>query len=448
MMTASPTNTPTDAPTPGSTFTHTPTDTSTPLYTPTESPTYGPSPTLTPSLAPFNPTQFKETDGSSGDLFGKSVSVSGDGYGWLIGNPNDDVNGSSDQGSAAGYYNRYYGWIVKQLLTAENAAANDSFGHAVSVSTDGRTALIGNPNDDVNGNDNQGSVAVFVYYDTGFGWRPQAVLTASDGLEGAGLGSSVSLNANGNMALVGAASDDIGTNLNQGSAYIFVRSENTWTQQTKLIPSNGGPDERFGYSVSLSGDGNTALVSAVGANAMQGAVYIFTRYGSTWTQQAKLTVNDGEAGDTFGSSVSLNANGSAALVGAAGQQLAQGAAYVLTRSNDLWTQQAKLIANDGEVGDNFGSSVSLSASGNTALIGAPTDDIDVNSNQGSAYVFTFNGSIWTQQDKLVALDGLAEDRFGDAISLSADNNIALIGSSYDDVGTNIDQGSAWMFDLR
>ena len=170
-------------------------------------------------------------------------------------------------------------------------------------------------------------------------------------------------------------------------------------QQTQLRAGDGAAGDNFGVSVALSGD--TALVGSyaddVGANVNQGSVYVFTRTGGVWTQQARLTVGDGAADDLFGFSVALS--GDTALVGAyrhdVGANADQGAAYVFTRVGAVWTQQQQLTATDGAAGDFFGDSVALS--GNTALVGADAHDIGTNVNQGAAYVFSRTGGIWTAQ---------------------------------------------------
>src|SRR5207244_2622086 len=134
-------------------------------------------------------------------------------------------------------------------------------------------------------------------------------------------------------------------------------------------------------SVAVSGD--TALVGAYGDN--HGSVYVFTRAGGVWTQQAKLTASDGAVGDVFGYNVALS--GDTALVGARNANAQQGAAYVFTRSGGVWTQQQKLTAGDGVAQDHFGRGVALS--GDTALVGASGDDVGAaNTSEGSAYVFT------------------------------------------------------------
>ncbi len=165
----------------------------------------------------------------------------------------------------------------------------------------------------------------------------QQKLTASDGAATDEFGSSVSLSSDGNTALVGAPDKHFGSNYNQGAAYVFTRSGSTWSEQQKLTVSDGAANDLFGCSVSLSGDGNTALVGAsgktVGSNDTQGAAYVFTRSGSTWSQQQELTASDGTASEYFGGSVSLSSDGNTPLVGNIVEYIGQDAAYVFVNQN-------------------------------------------------------------------------------------------------------------------
>ena len=195
--------------------------------------------------------------------------------------------------------------------------------------------------------------------------------------------------------MIGARYDDVGANSTQGSAYIFVRSGTSWTQQAKLVASDGVAGDFFGWSVSISADGVYAVIGAyfddVGANNDQGSAYIFVRSGTSWTQQAKLVASDGAANDWFGWSVSISADGAYAVIGAyfddVGANSTQGSAYIFVRSGTSWTQQAKLVAGDGATSDYFSSSVSISADGAYAVMGAYGDDVGAIAEQGSAYIF-------------------------------------------------------------
>jgi hypothetical protein len=381
--------------------------------------------------------KLNASDGAANDYFGVSVALSGDTA--LVGAYLDDVGANTNQGSAYVFTRSGTTWSQQEQLTASDGAASDQFGYSVALSGD--TALVGAYLDDVGANTDQGSAYVFTR--SGTTWSLQQKLTATDGAASDGFGVSVALS--GDTALVGARYDDVGTNANQGSAYVFTRSGTTWGPQQQLTASDGAANDYFGYSVALSGD--TALVGAyadaVGANTYQGSAYVFTRSGATWSQQQQLNAADGATNDFFGSSVALS--GDTALVGASGDDVgangSQGSAYVFTRSGTTWSQQQQLNAADGAASDFFGISVALS--GETALVGANGDDVGANTNQGSAYVFTRSGTTWSQQQKLAASDGVANDYFGNSVALSGET--ALVGASQDDVGGKTNQGSAYVF---
>jgi len=248
----------------------------------------------------------------------------------------------------------------------------------------------------------------------------QQELTASDAADNDQLGYSVAISADGNTAILGANNQ----NNNVGAAYVFSRSVTGWSQQQELTEANPGVFDHFGSSVALSGDGNTAVVGAMTRNNYQGAAFIFTRAGTAWTQQQELAASDGLAFDLLGYSVALSGDGSTALVSAPVKSVAQGAAYVFTRSGMTWSQQQKLTAPDPSNNAQFGYSVALSGDGNTALLGAPNG----NSTRGLSYVFTRSATLWSQLQELSTSDGAANDQFGVGVALSADATTALFGA--------------------
>ncbi|HYB23305.1 MAG TPA: hypothetical protein VED41_05875, partial [Solirubrobacteraceae bacterium] len=312
-------------------------------------------------------------------------------------------------------------------ITAEGA----SFGASVALSADGSTMLIGASGDD------GGRGAAWVFTRTGSGWTEQAELTG-DEENGAGeFASSVALSADGDTALIGGAGDDD----HVGAAWVFTRAGSTWTQQgAKLTGAGEAGEGWFGHSVALSADGETALVGAFNDNALQGAAWVFTRTGSTWTQQGpKLIAGGGCGTPSFASSVALSADGEAALIGGA-WDCDVGAAWVFTRTGSTWTQQGPKLTAGGEVGKGFfGESVALSGDGDTALVGAPSDRAGV----GAAWVFTRSGSSWTQQgEKLSGGGEIGDGYFGRSVALAGEGDTALIGGSYENTGDN---GAAWVF---
>ncbi|HJY59173.1 MAG TPA: FG-GAP repeat protein [Streptosporangiaceae bacterium] len=210
------------------------------------------------------------------------------------------------------------------------------------------------------------------------GFSQQAELTGSATVKG-GFGSSVALSAGGSTALVGTSS----LNGVAGAVYVFTLRAGTWSQTAELTASGTSAQDDFGSSVALSAGGSTALVGAPGRNSYAGAVYVFTLRRGTWSQAGKLTASHAAAHDQFGASVALSAGASTALVGAPGHNSLAGAGYVFTLRGGTWSQTGELTASGAASGNQFGTSVALSAGGSTALVGA----IGYNSYAGAGYVF-------------------------------------------------------------
>jgi hypothetical protein len=261
--------------------------------------------------------------------------------------------------------------------------------------------------------------AAYVFTRTGTNWTQQAELTAADGAQNESFGASVAVS--GDTAVAGAWQK----NSAQGAAYVFTRTGTTWTQQAKLTPGDAADNVGFGYSVAISGD--TAVVGSLHQNR----AYVFTRTGTAWTQQQKLAASDMASGDLFGNAVAVQ--GDTAVIGANGKDSSQGAAYVFTRTGTAWTQQQKLTAGDGVAEDDFGVSVALA--GDTVAVGA---DGKTN-NRGAAYVFTRTGTTWTQQQRLTPADAADDDTFGFSAAISGDT--AVVGA----FGKNSSQGVAYVF---
>jgi hypothetical protein len=326
------------------------------------------------------------------------------------------------------------------VLAADGAGA-DFLGDSVSLSGD--TLAVGVPYDDVGANADQGSVRVFVR--GGSTWSLQATLTATDGAASDRFGYSVSLS--GDTLAVGVAYDDVGANTDQGSVRVFVRSGTTWVAQATLTASDGAAYDSFGSSVSLSGDTLAVGVQYddIGAISNQGSVRVFGRIGTSWSAQATLTVADGAMNDNFGFLVSLS--GGTLVAGLPyddlGANTEQGSVRVFVRSGTTWSAQATLTASDGAAGDEFGYCFSLS--GDTLVVGVPYDEVGANTDQGSVRVFLRSGTTWVAQATLTAADGAMQDLFGSSVSLSGDT--LAVGVPGDDVGAITNQGSVRLFVL-
>ncbi len=281
-----------------------------------------------------------------------------------------------------------------------------------ALSADGNTALIGCPQED----NYQGAAWVFVRFRGA--WTEQAKLI-STGHPGTGFfGQSVALSGDGKTALVSSGGDLAG-----GTAKVFTRSGGVWTQQGSLLTGGGEIPQRFGFSVALSTDGNTAMVSDPGDSGV-GAVWVFVRNQGVWTKQGpKLLPKDADPagyGTSFGASMALSADGDTAVMGGRMDNRSLGAAWVFTRTKGVWAQQGKFVGDDPSRTLPFGQSVALSADGNTALIGT----FSTAERPGQAFVFTRSGGVWKRDAEIT--DGSIG--FGHSVALSADGNLALIGS--------------------
>jgi len=300
--------------------------------------------------------------------------------------------------------------IIQQAeFTANDSSTYDLFGGMVAINID--TAVVGAPGK------NSTAGAAYVFTRNGNTWAQQAKLVTSDGNTTGSLGKSVSISSD--TIVIGAT----------GSAYVFVRNSNIWTQQAKLAASDAATGDNFGNSVGISSD--TAVIGADGKSSSTGAAYVFTRNGSTWTQQAKLTAGDAATSDNFGNSVGISSD--TAVIGANGKSSGTGTAYVFARNGSTWTQQAKLTASDAAAGDYFGVSISIGI--NTLMIGANAK----NTYAGAAYMFTRSGVNWMQQSKLIASDTAAGDAFGTSVSIHG--NTYIIGA----YGKNGNTGEVYSF---
>ncbi|MFC1453732.1 hypothetical protein ACFLQL_00980 [Verrucomicrobiota bacterium] len=393
-------------------------------------------------------TMLTASDGAALDVFGVATAVSSDGNTAIIGARGVHTN----QGAAYVFTRSDGNWSQQAKLTASDGDANDLFGWSVALSDDGNTAIAGAYLADAGTNVFAG--AAYVFTRSGDTWSQQQKLTAASGASLDAFGWSVALSSNGNTTIIGASMADVGGNNNEGMAYVFLRSGDTWGQQATLTAADGAASDGFGFFVALNSDGDTAIAGSYLADVAgitdQGAAYVFTRsVSNVWSQQGKLTASDGALNDEFGFSVALNDDGDTAIAGAhyadVGTNANQGAAYVFTRSSTNWSEQGKLTVWDGTASNLFGVSVALSSDGNTALASAPAADESGIINQGAVYLFTRSAGTWIDQQQLTYSGGAMNDQFGISVALDSDGDTAIVGANYVDVGTNANQGVAYVF---
>ena len=327
------------------------------------------------------------------------------------------------------------GWIEDQELIPAEAAPYDEYGWAVALSED--TAILGGPRAATSVL-HSGAAVVFTLTDGV--WAQTQMLAPTDADTGPHFGNAISIS--GDTAVIGALRDDDFGQLS-GAAYVFVRTDEGWIVQQKLVAADGAANDEFGRAVSISGD--TILIGASGHDVdgvSTGAAYVYVRIDGVWTEEQQFAATDADQSDHFGSSVALDAD--TALVSAPFEDAAassSGSAYVFVREDGVWTQQQKLSASDGAEQDYFGGSVSLA--GDTALVGAWLHEhSDLHAQSGAAYVYVRSDGVWTEQQELLASDTAAYDGFGRSVSLADD--LAVVGSTGAD-GVVENSGAAYVF---
>lgn len=403
-------------------------------------------------------------DAMPGDGYGSALALSGNGGVALLGAPGVDRGLNADSGSASLLGWSGFAWSERgPSLALPDAMPMDRFGAAVALSADGTVAMLGAPGRGAG----QGAAAVFVLQEvpvpeqfdgTPFGlvWSQRGgLLTAPNGQPGDGFGGAVALSANGNVALLAGRGDDVGANVDQGSAWVFNFGAAGWsTSPFLLTPADGAAGDMFGHSADISANGQVVILGGPGDDvagmADQGSARIFTASAMGWNMfPLALTASDGAAGDMFGSSVSLTPDGMTAIIGGPGDDVGgranQGSALVFTASAMGWSARGGAITPmDGQAGDGFGTAVAVSDNGLIAILGAPGADVDGKADQGGARVFAWDGSAWNQRGGLLTPDnGMAGDMFGSAVALSADGLTALVGGGAADGGKGAALSFAW-----
>jgi hypothetical protein len=374
----------------------------------------------------------------SSNLYVSNVSVSG-----VLDTSNLNVFSTQEINNTYTSNNTYVNFINRtsyyesSLVVSSDIDVFDGFGTSVSVSGDGNTAVIGTPYTVANNVSNGGSVYIFVR--SGNTWTQQAKLTSLDVANNDYLGISVSVSHDGNTFITGAYQEDPNSTTDGGSAYVFTRSGTTWTQQAKLVSSDVESNDQFGLSVSISGDGDTAIVGAhlemsVTIPYPSGSAYVFTRSGTSWSQQAKIVGSSVDRGEQFGESVDISYDGNTVIIGNksdnANSLTQSGSATVFTRSGTTWTEEEILTASDAGFLNQFGVRVSISDDGNTALVGC--------FNKDTAYVFTRSGTTWSEEKKLVPWGNVSSTpKFGAySVSLSGNGNVALVSAPQNSTQNN------------
>ncbi len=340
----------------------------------------------------------------------------------------------------------YYQWSIntKYNFTATGNTENTYFGCDISISSDGCSVISGAKGDINDEGIKTGSAYIYKWNENT--WIEKKIIP-SNGIDGYLFGASVSISSDGNTAIVGAPYAQNESMVSSGAVYIYRWDGNNWNE-TKLISSNGADRDDFGISVSISADGSVAIVGAKNAKNKSmvdsGVAYIYRWDGSHWNEVI-LSAEVGKSHDQFGRDVSISADGNTTIIGAhLGRENGNtlGFAYIFHWDGNSWNE-TKLRSPSGKYREYFGRSVSISADGKTAIVGADNATNEAELNSGAAYIYKWNGSRWNET-KLAASNGTSDDKFGITVFLSPDGDSAIVGASQDNEN-GINSGAAYIY---
>lgn len=306
-------------------------------------------------------------------------------------------------------------------VKASDAAAGHGFGTSVSLAEDGKLLAVGAPQRDGNAG------TVYLYRRTGEVWAQEAFLRPSGVLANDRFGTRVVLSADGTTLAVTATEESRAGAT--GTVYVFVRSGGAWVQQAAVRPTSGlASTDRFAESLALSGDGSTLVSGGYNRTSVVGFAFVFTRSGSAWSQSQRLVPGDPESNDLFGIETALSQDGSTLAIGAPGKLGFRGAVYVFARSRVSFSQQIRLVADDGAAFDQLGRALSLSGNGARLAAGAER----ASGTAGAVYLFGRSGGVWSQTVRLQPRVSLTAAVFGHRVALSREGTKLVASGRGDD----------------
>jgi len=390
-------------------------------------------------------------DGITGSItnedLGYHTSISGDGkrivlapgYTGVLSNPNGIVSvrvyedSITDKAGSALIFKKEltnFTSIVK-LTPDETISANDRFGNPVAI--DGNYAIIGSYLYDTSGYIDTGTVYIAKYENSSWSIIQKIVSTLSN-LDNTEFGCSLGLS--GDYAVIGERNGDIvdyneNSYTDAGVINVYKRDDTTWINQARLTASDASDNDTFGYSVAI--DGEYIVAGAIYADLVynnEGLGYIFKRNGTSWTEEAKLTISTSTEADYLGASCAISGNYAViGMIGSDNKYDNDGSVYVFLRDGSDWTEQAKLTASEAHIDENFGLNVSIDNSTKTLVVGCELSEnsgYPSNTSIGNVYVFVRNGTNWSEQAILTASDGNTNDLFGSSVVVK--ENIIIVGA--------------------
>ena len=407
------------------------------------------------------------SDATAERYFGYSVAMNSAGTRVIVG---VGYASSVAAGECAYIYN-YDGsnWDTGTKIVAPAADQNsyDNFGISVAMSGDGTKVIVGAYREDSGGLNRAGAAYIYTYDSSSSSWGTGVKIQASDKETSDYFGWSVAMNSDGTRIIVGAYAEDAADEVGQagdlvdaGSAYIYTydSSSSSWDTGTKIVAPDRETLDEFGWSVAMNSAGTRVIVGAryedFGSRPTNaGAAYIYTydSSSSSWDTGTKIVASDPENSDHFGGAVAMNSDGTRVIVGAPNEDPGgitnAGSVYIYAYDGSSWAQEAKIVASDPESSDYLGNRVAMNSDGTRIIAGANGEDFGGDTNAGSAYIFTYDGSNWVQHAKIGASDSASSDNFGYSVAMSGDGAKVIAGAPNEDPGGISNTGSAYIYEI-
>ena len=381
-------------------------------------------------------TKLVASDAATQHWLGQAVAISEDGNTAIISAEQENTT-ATKSGAIYVFVRSGSTWTQQAKLKASDPGTENNLGRSLDISDDGNTVVAGAP---FNGSSATG--AIYVWTRTGSTWSSATKIRGSDTTVFHYFGFGCSISGDGLTIAAGA--------MEAKKGYIFVYSGGSWSQQAVIAnPTGGTHNSSFGNKCALSQDGNTMVMTARSdhalANDFDGAAYVFVRAGTNWSMQQKIQASIAEqSAAKFGESCDMSWDGNTIAIGAHRCNTNSGAVFVFTRSGTTWTQEQKIQPTDIAQQDLFAINVGISGDGNTIVAGSYSEDNGSKLSAGALYAFSRSGTTWSQEIKLYSSDSASNDEFGYGVAIAKDNGTVIAGARFEDA-SGVRSGSAYVF---
>jgi len=395
-------------------------------------------------------TILTASDKAAYDNFSEVVDISSNGNVIVIGSDYADTGSYTNNGQA--YVFRFNGsnWVEETILTASDKANYDNFGSSISISDDGNVVVIGTPSKTVSGFTYAGKVYVYRYL--GGSWIEEAILVCPTPQDDEEYGRRVKISGDGNTIAITALYSSVGANSEVGRVFIYRYSGGSWLQEAEINMPNPNDYAYFGDSLDLTYDGNILVISATNANVgnliESGKVYVYKFTSPNWNLQAELVPSDGDNYDTFGFSLDITDDGSTLVISNTTADIGSlsnaGKIYVFKYINNNWIEDKIIFPVDVENNSYFGQQVAITNDANHIIVTSNSMTYNGKITAGKAYVYKLDNLEYFELQQFSASDIQDNDQFGRSLAITPTFDKAVIGSSGDPNGLT-NAGKAYVF---